>query len=254
VKNNAAGSAEDDEDEDDICAWDAARAVESALLASERFLTGGTYRSRLRALAAALRREENRDTVLHLRDARELDEKKKNRKEGEGEGRWEEENDDDNKSNGEKNEDTIPEVIDAHGVERGGGRERGGRGERGGGGRDSGGSGGGGESIGASLAAAATAVVAMDRESLASAAIRAAIAASERRREREAEVEARGGAAIETGLTCPSCRTNPGRCVRHHFMSGGTYAEERQMVESITCLDCGNKWRTFDARDDKAFG
>lgn len=80
VKNNAAGSAEDDEDEDDICAWDAARAVESALLASERFLTGGTYRSRLRALAAALRREENRDTVLHLRDARELDEKKKTAK------------------------------------------------------------------------------------------------------------------------------------------------------------------------------
>lgn len=152
--------------------------------------TGAGYRSRLRALAAALGRKENAETVIRLREiARQS---------------------------------------------RAGSRFAG--------------------EVGRSaLTDAAAAIVAMDRVALASESVRATIEARERRREREAEVEARGGAAVEEGLVCPSCCATPGRCVRHHFMSGGTYAEERQMVESLTCLDCGNKWRTHDARDDKAF-
>lgn len=78
--------------------------------------------------------------------------------------------------------------------------------------------------------------------------------AAERRRLEEREAKRRvderawedragisGGTYAVSGVECPQCRCDAATV--HSVLSGGTYAQERVLVQKYVCRDCSHTWR-----------
>jgi DNA-directed RNA polymerase subunit M/transcription elongation factor TFIIS len=50
-----------------------------------------------------------------------------------------------------------------------------------------------------------------------------------------------GGGTFTVSARCPQC--GGAKAAVHNLHSGGTYAQERVLIQKYVCVDCGHAWK-----------